>query len=102
MSLSIRNALRLATAIALLGVLDGCVVPDGSRYDSGVSVSYGVGFYEPFGYEYGEWGPRYYGGPPRRGVWHPPVNRPHSPAYRPPRPGRPMPSIPNRPRPGRR
>jgi hypothetical protein len=35
----------------------GCVV--GGGYDGGASVGYDVGFYEPFGYDYGGCGPGY-------------------------------------------
>lgn len=48
---------------ALSLVLAGCVVPGGYGYDGGVGVDY----YEPFGTEYGGWGPGYLVGPGRGG-----------------------------------
>ncbi len=86
----------------LLAVLVACTVTGDGGY---VGVAY-----EPPGYEYGGWGPRYYVAPPRggehrdehageRGGEHraePP--RPAPPrSYRPVAPSRPAPSIPTRP-----
>ncbi len=89
-----RRSLVWACGILLLVVAQACVAP-GGVYDEGASVSYGVGFYEPYGYEYGGWGPGYRVGPPRGGERRP-DHRAHPPAYRPAPSGRPMPSIPNR------
>ena len=78
-----------------------CVVP-GDRYASG-RISYGVDFYEPYGHDYGSWGPGYMVGPPRGSnrFFHDRDRRPSRPTYRPAPPSRPVPSIPTRPRPPR-
>ena len=60
----------LGLVVVLFTALGGCVgvvggYDDGYGYDSAVSVEYGVGFYEPFGYDYGGWRPGYRVGPPR-------------------------------------
>jgi len=53
-----------AVSAALL--LGACAVgPVG--YDGDVGVGYYGGFYEPYGYDYGGWGPGYHVGPPRGG-----------------------------------
>lgn len=86
----------------LLALLcNGCVVP-GDRYNSG-RISYGVDFYEPYGQDYGGWGPGYMVGPPRNGDRHF-TTRHFSPsphAYRPAPLSRPLPSLPTHSRPGR-
>ncbi len=92
---------QLLLALLLVGFSTGCVVPGG---DTSVGVSYGVDYYEPYGYDYGGWGPGYrVGPPPRRGWQHDrhdfhrdPAPRPHT--FRPPSPSHSMPSIPDRPR----
>jgi hypothetical protein len=81
----LRGALLL-----VLGAASGCV-------GHGFSASYGVGFYRPFGYSYGSWGPGYWVGPPRRAS-----AGPARWAARPGGPARPLPSIPGRSRAGRR
>jgi len=89
--------------IILVTLICGACVAPGDRYVSG-SVSYGVDFYEPYGHDYGGWGPGYMVGPPRIGNRHfnaPPISPPRH-SYRPALPSRPMPSIPTRPRPPRR
>ena|ERR1700733_9913225 len=65
------NALQRNSSLGMLGFIlltafAGCIVPGGG-YDEGPSVSYGVGIYEPAGYDYGGWGPGYRVGPPPRG-----------------------------------
>lgn len=86
-----RRGLSLVVGAAVLLGTQGCVSPGVSS----MSVSYGVGFYQPWGFDYGAWGPRYYVGPPRRGgPWRPPPRRAGPPAFRPPLAGRPMPSLP--------
>jgi hypothetical protein len=82
----------LATSLAL----GGCVA--GAGYDDGaVGVSYSADFYEPFGYDYGGWGPGYRVGPPNRGYSRPEPRAGRAPqAYRSAPASRPMPSIPNR------
>ena len=87
--------------VLLFAVLGGCVTAGG--YDAGygyddATVGYGVGFYEPHGYDYGRWRPGYRVGPPRHfdGDHGPrPISAPH-PTYRPAPQSRPMPSIPTR------
>jgi len=94
--------IRCVGGILLLTLLCGaCVVP-GDRYVSG-SVSYGVDFYEPYGRDYGGWGPGYLVGPPRTGDRHFDARHesPTRHSYRPAPRTRPMPSIPTRPRPPR-
>jgi hypothetical protein len=94
----LRRYLMSSLGIGLLTLLNGCVV-GGAGYEEGVGVSYGADFYEPYGYEYGGWGPRYRVGPPRGG--EPRLGRPSGsrpPAYHSAAPSRAMPSIPSRPR----
>ncbi len=78
-----------ALGFLLLTVLYACLVPDGG---------YVGGVYEPSGYEYGGWGPRYHVAPPRGGERRP-EQAPQAPprAYRPAPRTRPAPSIPTRP-----
>jgi hypothetical protein len=104
-----------AIAAAMFTGLTGCVTTDG-----GYEASYGVDYYEPYGYEYGRLHPGYHVAPPRRDPndrqgrenRQPPVrvdnrptqpparvdNRPSRPAYQPAPPSRPAPSIPSKPR----
>jgi hypothetical protein len=87
-----------ALTLASLAVLAGCVV-GGGGYDGGASVGYDVGFYEPFGYDYGGWGPGYGVGLPRRGYdrdRRPDEHAAPHPSYRPASPSRSMPSLPSR------
>jgi hypothetical protein len=102
------------SAFAALGAsVGGCVAggyEDGSQYEGGAVVGYGVDFYEPYGYEYGGWGRGYRVGPPGRGRdIHPDAGRPGDahrgggrPAYHPAPSGHAMPSIPTAPRGGGR
>ncbi|MGA8706526.1 MAG: hypothetical protein WB646_06005, partial [Steroidobacteraceae bacterium] len=84
----------VALAALWLGGLTGCAVEGGGYggygYDGdvGVGVGYVGDYYEPYGYDYGHWGPGYRVGPPH-GRDHGPVGH-----------GRSAPSIPNHPRPG--
>jgi len=90
-----------ALGLLLLTALSGCTVTGGG---------YVEGVYEPAGYEYGGWGPRYHVAPTRggdrrdghgeeRGGERRPEQTKQSPsrAYRPAPPSRPAPSIPTRP-----
>jgi len=93
-------------AILIIGVA-GCVAVGGydgaPGYYGETSVGYGVGFYQPFGYNYGGWQPGYRVGPPMRGGLNRPersYSRPSGPSYRPAPQSRPMPSIPMHPRGG--
>jgi hypothetical protein len=80
-----------------LATLNACAVT-GVGVDGSVGVGYVGGYYEPYGYEYGGWGPGYRVGPgrggDRRGVGAP--RGPHT--YRSAPASRPTPSIPSRPR----
>jgi hypothetical protein len=95
MSVALRRWLFGALSGAVMVLLQGCVAGGGG---GGVDVAYGADFYEPYGYVYGGWGPRYWVGPPRGGGgWH---HRDYgggrAPAYHPAAPSRSMPSIPSR------
>ena len=87
--------MRVGGALLLTLLSSSCVVP-GDRYAGG-SVSYGVGYYEPYGYDYGGWGPGYLVGPPR-GDRHFDARRNASRTFRPAPPSHHMPSIPTHPR----
>jgi hypothetical protein len=91
-----RRSLR-ALILASFVAIAGCVV-GGGGYDGGASVGYDVGFYEPFGYDYGGWGPGYGVGLPRRGYdrGRPDGHAAPHPSYRPAAPSRSMPSLPSR------
>jgi hypothetical protein len=76
-----------------LAALSSCAV-DG--VSGSVGVGYVGGYYEPYGYDYGGWGPGYAVGPYRggyRGGFN--RDRGHPPAFRSPPPGRGMPSLPH-------
>ncbi|HEX4153632.1 MAG TPA: hypothetical protein VHY75_15600 [Steroidobacteraceae bacterium] len=84
--------------------LAACTLSGYEGYDGGgVDVGYVGGYYEPWGYEYGGWGNRYWVGPPRGDRGH---GRDHGPGGGHPHGGgRPVgggrggaPSIPSRPR----
>jgi hypothetical protein len=98
----LRGWLTAALGAGLLSIVQGCVVGGGGYYDGGAEVSYGADFYEPYGYDYGGWGPGYRVGPFRGGDHHDRGgDRPDrgggrgAPAYRPAAPSRSMPSIPS-------
>jgi hypothetical protein len=113
MKTNLRRWVLAVLAIGLIGlfaVLTGCASSGGYEGEVGV---YGVDYYEPYGYNYGHWHPRYHVAPPRRDqerrdrpapvqtapVQTAPVqSRPSNPAYRPAPPSRPAPSIPSKPR----
>jgi squid-like protein/heterogeneous nuclear ribonucleoprotein A1/A3 len=62
-----RRAGRLACGLLVSSLLllpGACAVEGGYGYDD---VGLGVGYYEPFGFDYGGWGPGYRVGPPRGG-----------------------------------
>jgi hypothetical protein len=94
MNPSLSRWLLVAVSGIAVVILQSCVAGGGAYYGGGVDVTYGADFYEPWGYEYGGWGPGYWVGPPRGG-W----DQHHHPGDR-PRPYRPVersaPSIPNR------
>ncbi len=92
-----------AVLVPLFVAVAGCVV--GGGYDGDVGVGYGVGFYEPGGYDYGGWGPGYAVGPPRPGFdrdhdhgGRPDAHAAPHPSYRPAAPTRSVPSVPTHPR----
>jgi hypothetical protein len=90
---TVHRSFRIAALwLALATTLSGCAVTAGG-YDEDVGVSYGVGFYEPWGYGYNGWHEGYRVGPPRGGERH--GDGDHR-AYRPAHPSRPTPSIPTR------
>ena len=88
-----RGACRAAMLALVLAALGGCAAV-GVGYGGPVGSAYIGGYYEPYGYPYGGWGPGYRVGPPRGGVHRaPPRQRPYRAA-----PGnRPTPSLPSRP-----
>lgn len=94
MTISARRWLLAALTGAALALLGACVAGGGGYYGGGVDVSYSADYYEPWGYDYGGWGPGYWVGPPRNGWgWHHHSDgRP--PAYHPVQ--RSAPSIPSR------
>ena len=87
----------------------GCILSGGGYgYDGGMEVGVGAAYYEPYGVEYGGWGPGYQVAPFRGGGHrHPgegshaaaPANR-HTPAYRPAPASRSIPSLPSHSRSG--
>jgi hypothetical protein len=84
-------------------MLGACYVVDrGGGYYDEPSVSYGIGFYEPWGYGYGYggdgWGRSYRVGPPRGGERRS-AESPHR--YRSAARSRATPSLPTRSRPSR-
>ena len=95
----------VAGLFALLA--SGCAVYDGGGYGYRSSVGIGIDYYEPFGGEYGGWGPGYRVAPFRggsarmdRGGEHRrdrAGGHPGGHAYRSAPPSRSMPSIPSRP-----
>jgi hypothetical protein len=98
-SISLMRWPATAFAIGLFTVLlFGCVAPGG--YGGGVAV--GADYYEPFGVDYGGWGPGYQVAPFRGGYRRPGFvggGRAPQHTYRPAPASRPMPSIPSRARP---
>ncbi|HEY6483018.1 MAG TPA: hypothetical protein VIY54_05770 [Steroidobacteraceae bacterium] len=93
------RALLLASAAAV----GACVSGPGYVGPADADVGYGVDYYEPYGYEYGGWGPGYWIGPPGRYHDHDrgdhgDHDRGHqgrpAPRYRPAHGGRAAPSIP--------
>jgi hypothetical protein len=101
--------MRIRWMAACLGAVAGALLSacevTGVGVDGSVGVGYAGGYYEPYGYEYGGWGPGYRVGPGRGGDRrsdgggdHRPVAPRASHSYRPAPASRPTPSIPNRPR----
>ncbi len=88
---------RASAATCMLGLftipLSGCVAP-GYGYGSDGGLGIAAAYYEPYGVDYGGWGPGYLVGPPRGG-YQGAVRADHHPgavAYRPAPASRPMPS----------
>lgn len=96
------NILRWSATALVIGLFtvlsSGCVVPDGG-YGYGGGVAVGVDYYEPYGANYGGWGPGYQVGP-FRGGGHP-AGHGGSHAYRSAPASHPMPSIPSHSAPSR-
>ena len=93
--------LVLAFMLCMLTVLlFGCFVPVGGYgYDDGGDI--GGAYYEPFGYDYGGWGPGYHVAPYRGGDHRPVSGGGHTArAYRSAPASRSMPSIPSHARSG--
>jgi hypothetical protein len=86
-----------ALVIGLVAVLpSGCIVPGGGYgYEGG--AGYGLDYYEPYGVEYGGWGPSYQVAPYRGGERRPARagGGPGAHAYRAAPASRSMPSIPS-------
>jgi hypothetical protein len=77
----------------VLAVLASCVA--GVGYDGDAGFGYSPGYIQPYGYEYGGWGPGYVVGPGRGGDRR---RESSSHAYRSAPQSRPTPSIPRAPR----
>jgi hypothetical protein len=92
----------LAFAIGLFTALSpGCAVYGGGYgYDGGVGI--GLDYYEPYGADYGGWGPGYRVGPIRDGAHRPDRGggQPSAHAHRSAPASRSMPSIPSHSRSG--
>jgi hypothetical protein len=102
MKLLRKRSLAMLLGAAGLTMLQSCAVT-GVGYDGTVGVGYYGGYYEPYGYDYGGWGPGYRVGPgwggERRGGYRGGGGHSNNrPNYRPAPSSRPTPSIPNRPR----
>jgi hypothetical protein len=81
-------AMGLLAAVSI-ALMSGCVAPyPGYGYGN---VAVGADYYEPYGFDYGGWGPGYYVGPGRRGGFAR-GGGPH--AFRGAPAGRRMPSLP--------
>lgn len=91
----LRTLMKVGIGGLCVTALASCAV---EGVDGSVGVGYVGGYYEPYGYDYGGWGPGYAVGPYRNGHggWN--RDRGHAPAFRPPQAGRSMPSLPGRPR----
>ncbi len=88
--------LVLAFMLCMLTVLlFGCFIPGGGYgYDDGGGI--GGAYYEPFGFDYGGWGPGYHVAPYRGGDHRPVSGGGHTArAYRSAPASRSMPSIPS-------
>jgi hypothetical protein len=99
MTIPVIRRSTLGLIVVLFTAVAGCVAVGGydGGYDGGATGSYGVGFYEPFGYDYGGWQPGYRVGPPPRGGYDHAArsnSRPSQPTYHPAPPSRSIPSIP--------
>lgn len=99
---------RCSTAAVVAGLFlllaSGCAVTGegGYGYNGGVSVGVGLDYYDPFGFDYGPWGPDYQVGPYRGGAQHRQRGDGKAPGhnYRPAPRSHSVPSIPSKPRSG--
>jgi hypothetical protein len=66
--MNVMRKMGMAAGLAALvmTMLNACAV-EGVGVDGSVGVGYDAGYYEPWGYEYGGWGPGYRVGPGRGG-----------------------------------
>jgi hypothetical protein len=100
MKTNLRQRSMAGLVAGLFAVMTGCVATGG--YEGDVGVSYGVDYYETYGYDYGHWHPGYHVAPSRGGhedrARARAESRPSQPAYRPAPIALPAPSIPLRPR----
>ncbi len=98
---------RCSTSAVVAGcfilLASGCAVTgEGGYGNSGdVTVSFRRDYYDPFGFDYGPWGPDYQVGPYRGGAQRPQRSAGNAPGrnYRPAPASHSVPSIPSRPRP---
>jgi hypothetical protein len=80
--------------LTLTILLFGCVFPGGGyEYDDGGAI--GAAYYEPYGVDYGGWGPGYHVAPYRGGDHRPAGGGGHARAYKPAPASRSVPSIPS-------
>ena len=100
----VRSLARVVIAGSILIVPYGCAIDAGAGYGYEGSMDVGVDYYEPLGFDYGNWGPAYGGVAPYRNR-APRAGRggggPPGHGYRPAPPTRAMPSIPSGARSGR-
>jgi hypothetical protein len=89
MNITRNRWLMFGLGACALTLLNACEVT-GVGVEGTVGVGYDAGYYEPYGYDYGGWGPGYLVGPGRGGDRR--GDHPHS--YRPAPASRPTPSIP--------
>ena len=92
----VRRSLGMLLGGVLLWTVTGCAVTADDGYTGQATVGVGVDFYEPWGFDYGGWGPGYGVGPIRGGGGrHGYGGGGGGHAYRPAAPTRAMPSIPS-------
>jgi hypothetical protein len=93
-----RCTIAASSALTFMGAALGAAGLSSCAVDGvggSVGIGYVGGYYEPYGYDYGGWGPGYAVGPYRGGHGDFHHDRGHAPAFRPPAPHHPMPSLPH-------